>query len=135
MNSHPVLLAVGDFSQEHIDLGALCAQFGWCLKQVPALDDPSLDEKASFAAGLVDTSLDGGSCLRLACHRFPDVLWIACSRFSSSTSWGDLERLGAFHYLHRPLCSAEFLHALGFVDAVLAQQKRLEAEWNASNAA
>lgn len=133
--SRPVLLMVGDFSEEHIDVAALCAQLGWRLKQVSSLDDPSLKEMTPCAAGLIDTSLDGGSHLRLACRRFPGVHWIACTRFSSPTRWADLERLGAFHLLYRPLCPAEFLHALGFVDAVLAQQQRLEAEFNASNAA
>ncbi len=135
MDKRPILLAVGDFSEEHIDLAALCAQFGWALKQLPALDDLALSEGRTIAAGLIDASEDGGSYLRLACRRYPGIHWIACSRFGSPTPWADLERLGAFHFLYRPLRSAEFVHALGFVDAVLAQHQRLEAAVNASNAA
>jgi len=87
------------------------------------------------AAGLIDTSTDGGVQLRQARRLFPQILWIACSRFSSTMPWAELERCGAFHFLHRPLRAAEFLHALGFVDAVAAQHKRMEAALNASHAA
>lgn len=135
MDNRPVLLVVGDFSNEHIDLASHCAQFGWRLKLVPAMDHSSLNEQGPFAAGLIDTSFDGGAYLRLAHRLFPRVLWIACCRFSSAIPWAELERLGAFHFLHRPLRSAEFLHALGFVDAVMAQQRRLDAELNAVHAA
>lgn len=135
MDKRPVLLLVGDFSGERIDVRGLCAGFGWRVREVAGLEELPVESGEEFAAGLIDGSVDGGAQLRLARRLLPGVLWIACSRFGATTSWADMERWGAFHYLHRPLGAAEFLHALGFVDAVAAQQKRLEAALNASHAA
>jgi hypothetical protein len=135
MDNRPVFLVVGDFSAERVDVGGLCAEFGWRLRRVPGLESLSLEGGLPCAAGLIDTSMDGGAQLRQARRLFPQILWIACSRFSSTMPWAELERCGAFHFLHRPLRAAEFLHALGFVDAVAAQHKRMEAALNASHAA
>ena len=135
MDNRPVFLVVGDFTGERIDLVGLCAEFGWRLQRVPGLESLSLEGVLPCAAGLIDTSMDGGAQLRQARRLFPQILWIACSRFSSTMPWAELERCGAFHFLHRPLRAAEFLHALGFVDAVAAQHKRMEAALNASHAA
>jgi hypothetical protein len=135
MDNRPVFLVVGDFTGERIDLVGLCAEFGWRLQRVPGLESLSLEAGLPCAAGLIDTSTDGGAQLRQARRLFPQILWIACSRFSSTMPWAELERCGAFHFLHRPLRAAEFLHALGFVDAVAAQHKRMEAALNASHAA
>lgn len=135
MNKRPVLLVVGDFSDERIDLGGLCSQIGWNLKMVPSLSHLSFNEETPFAAGLIDASPDGGAYLRVARQLLPEVLWIACCRFSARCSWTEMERMGAFHFLHRPLRSAEFLHALGFVDAVMAQRERMEADFKSIHAA
>jgi hypothetical protein len=135
MDNRPVFLVVGDFSGERVDFGGLCAEFGWRLRRVSGLEALSLEGGLPCVAGLIDTAMDGGAQLRQARRLFPEVLWIACSRFSSTMPWAELERCGAFHFLHRPLRAAEFLHALGFVDAFAAQHERLEAALNASHAA
>lgn len=135
MDERPVLLVVGDFSDEHICFDAVCAQFGWSLQRVPTLEHPMLKEPIPFAAGLIDMTMhDGVAQLRSARRRFPGVLWIGCSRFGSTIPWTELERLGAFYFLHRPLRSTEFVHALGFVDAVTAKRRR-KAEARAFHAA
>lgn len=124
MANAPMVLLVGDFSGERVDLAALCERFGWKAKAVPCLDGELFHLESGVVAAIVDVTPDNAPTLLRACQQSPRIAWIACCRFGTSHPLLEAEHSGIFHLIRRPLHPQEVLQSLGFVDAQISRRRR-----------
>ena len=122
MSFKPIVLLVGDIADERLNISDLCAQFGWTVKPVKALDEVHRAERPWVIAGFTDASDDGGCAVEEWSRRFPRALWVACCRFGSPGEWQEIDRRIAYHQVHRPFQPAEIRQGLHFIDGAIAER-------------
>lgn len=98
----PVILLIGDFSEERVDLAALCQEFGWGIKRP--------EEGVHGAIAVIVDAAQLGQVKKL----FPNIPIIAAKHFHSE----DAEDGAVFDTLLRPFDPGECRQTLTFLHQV-----------------
>jgi hypothetical protein len=127
MLEKPVLLVWGDFSDERIDLAALCTEFRWIVQHLGDYSGlAGVWSPMRVAATLLDASCHPSAWrdhLSLVRRALPGVPVLLAHRFNADLDGFDPDQNGVFDILLRPLHFAECRQTMGHLEQFLIRRR------------
>jgi DNA-binding NarL/FixJ family response regulator len=119
MADRGLVVAVGDFSGERLDLATIGRDFGWSAAQTPDVSGlREITRSRTVIAVLIQAGapdMPWPKALRAVRATAPRARIILCHRVDQAHSRGEMINAGAFGVLLSPLAHSEVRQLLGFV--------------------